>query len=143
MISRLLTRTLGTMAVLVAGVVFGVVVVRVAVDALRSEPPVVETIELTPAPTSVPVESAPSRPSVDDVSSEPPPAPPPPPSSPTPEPLPQQPALAPLTATPSKPVPASAPPPAPIGYDDDVYDVYEVNDIDDVDGGTHDSPDDD
>ena len=128
------------MAVLVAGVVFGVVLVRFAVDALRSEPPIVETIELTPAPTSVPVESTPNRPSVDDDGSEPPPAPPPPPSSPTPEPPPQQPALAPLTATPSKPVPASAPPPAPIGYDDDVYDV---NDIDDVDGGTHDSPDDD
>ena len=131
------------MAVLVAGVVFGVVVVRVAVDALRSEPPIVETIELTPASTSVPVESTPSRPSVDDVGSEPPPTPAPPPSSPAPEPLPQQPALAPLTTTPSIPVPASAPPPAPIGYDDDVYDVYEVNDIDDVDGGTHDSPDDD
>ena len=129
------------MAVLVAGVVFGVVVVRLAVDALRSEPPIVQTIELTPASTSVPVESTPSRPSVDDVSSEPPPARPP--SSPTPEPPPQQAALASLTATPSKPVPASAPPPAPIGYDDDVYDVYEVNDIDDVDGGTHDSPDDD
>ena len=129
------------MAVLVAGVVFGVVLVRFAVDALRSEPPIVETIELTLASTSVPVESTPSRPSVDDVSSEPPPAPPPPPPSPTPEPPPQQAALAPLTATPSKPVPASAPPPAPIGYDDDVYDVYEVNDIDDVDGGTHDSPD--
>ena len=134
------------MAVLVAGVVFGVVLVRFAVDALRSEPPIVETIELTPAPTSVPVESTPSRPSVDDVGSEPPPTPAPPPSSPTPEPPPQQAALASLTTTPSIPVPASAPPPAPIGYYDDVDDIDDVarvDRVDRVDGGTHDSPDDD
>ena len=135
------------MAVLVAGVVFGAVVVRFAMDALRSEPPIVQTIELTPASTSVPVESTPSRPSVDDVSSEPPPAPPP--SSPTPGPPPQQPALASLTTTPSIPVPASAPPPAPLGYDGDVYEIDDIDDVDrvdrvdDVDGGTHDRPDDD
>lgn len=138
MIRRLVSRTLGTMAVLVAGIVFGVVLVRFAVDALGFEPPLVQPIDLTPASTSVPVESAPtpqSRPSDDDVRSEPLLAPSV--SSPTPEPPPKQPASVSLTPRPSMPLPASAPPPPPIGYDDD------VDDIDDRDGGTHDSPDDD